>query len=350
MTEIESCNRTPILVSSEMLLGTREAAQELGIYIDDTLREYQIDPKLLVAPVGYLARTQVIDFLEAVARRFNCPHFGFLVGKHQPPLRLGRLTPIFNLSADIRSAIENTLTYQPLYSEARVHELVVEDGFASMIRWDPGLARGTATQLDTLVIVQIFKIIKTLCGSQWQATSISFSHSAPVQKQEYLRFFGCPVYFDRELEGVIFPERELHRTISTADPELLEIVLAHYDGLMAAREQERDLSDIVAAVGGYIRRKLGTNLCNLDSCARFFDLHPRALQRALSEHGSTFKGLLSELRMETALHYLRSSNMPLTELTEMLGYRNPSAFTRAFNNAYGVAPANWKRATRLNSS
>ena len=44
---------------------------------------------------------------------------GFLVGKHQPPLCQGRLTSIFNLSADMRSAIENTLTYQPLYSEAR---------------------------------------------------------------------------------------------------------------------------------------------------------------------------------------------------------------------------------------
>ena len=48
MTESEICNRTPTLVSSEMLLGSREAAQELGIYIDDTLREYQIDPTLPV--------------------------------------------------------------------------------------------------------------------------------------------------------------------------------------------------------------------------------------------------------------------------------------------------------------
>ena len=203
-----------------------------------------------------------------------------------------------------------------------------------------------AIQLHTLVIVQIFKILKTLCGSDWEATSVCFSHAAPVERDQYLRFFQCPVYFDREFDGVVFPERQLYRTIRTADTELLKIVLAHYDELMAIREQERDSGDMVAAVTSFIRRKLDTNLCNLTSCAQFFDMHPRALQRALAEQDRTFKGQLSEVRMELALHYLRNSSMPLTELAGILGYRNPSAFTRAFQVVHGLPPARWRAANR----
>jgi AraC-like DNA-binding protein len=339
----------PVLVSSEMLLGSREAAQELGVDITDLLRDHDIDPTILVSPEGYLSRAQVIEFLEAAARSFDCPHFGFLVGKHQPPLRQGRLTPIFKLSADLKAAIDNTLIYQPLYSEARIHQLVVEDGYASMLRLDPELADRSATQLDTLVIVQIFKILKTLCGSDWQATSVSFTHSAPPAKQQYLRYFNCPVYFDQEIDRIVFPERILHRPIATADPELLAIVLTHYDDLMAAQEQERDTDDIVAAVSSYIRRNLGSNLCNFTSCAAFFGMHPRALQRALDERDQTFKGLLSALRMELAMHYLRSSSVPLKELAEMLGYGNPSAFTRAFNKAQGISPVEWRKGNNPSS-
>lgn len=345
MTTPDATERA-VLVSAEMLLGSREAARELDIDIVDTLREYAIDPGLLTSPEGYLRRQQVIEFLEAVARRFDCQHFGFLVGKHQPPLRMGLLEPIFRLSPDLRTAIENTLTYQPLYSEARVHQLVVEDGYARMVRWDPALARGVAIQLHTLVIVQIFKILKTLCGSDWKATAVYFSHAAPGEKDQYLRFFQCPVYFDREFDGVVFPERQLHRKIGTADTELLKIVLAHYDKLMASREQERDSDNLVAAVTSFIRRRLDTNLCNLASCAQFLAMHPRALQRALAEQDCTFKGLLLEVRMELAMHYLRNSDMPLAELAGMLGYRNPSAFTRAFHRAHGISPAGWRVANR----
>lgn len=334
----------PVLVSSEMLLGSRQAAGELGIDISDALATHDIASKQLVSPEGFLTRAQVIGFLETVAERFNCHHFGLLVGWHQPPMRLGRLTPIFTLSADIRSAIENTLTYQPLYSEARVHSLVVEEGFANLVRRDPQLAAGGATQLNTLVIVQMYKILRALSGGDWKASSVSFSHTAPAEKPQYERLFGCPVYFEREFDGITFPEHHLAEQISTANPELLDIVLAHYDDLMAAREHEHDMGDIVAAVSAYIHRKLGSNLCNLPSCARFLDLHPRTLQRELAERGSTFKELLTDIRMEQAQHYLRNSTMPLVELAEMLGYRNPSAFTRAFNNGHGLSPLAWRKA------
>ena len=331
-----------LLVSSELLLGSNEAAEELGIDIFDSLRKYQIDQGLLTAPEGFLLRHQIISFLEDVARRFDCPQFGFLVGKHQPALRLGQLEPIFKLSPDVKTAIENTLIYQPLYSEARVHRLVVEDGYASMIRWDPKMASGPTVQLNTLVIVQIFKILRALCGGSWEATSVCFSHAAPAAKGDYRRFFQCPVYFNREFDGVVFPERQLHQKIVTADPGLLKIILTHYDRLMASRAQERDTADLVAAVGAFIQRKLGTNLCNLTSCAQFFDMHPRALQRALAERDCTFKSLLSSVRMELARHYLRSSDMSATELAELLGYRNLSAFTRAFQQAHGQSPGVWK--------
>ncbi|MEP1595516.1 MAG: AraC family transcriptional regulator, partial [Halieaceae bacterium] len=126
----------------------------------------------------------------------------------------------------------------------------------------------------------------------------------------------------------------------TADAELLDFVCAHFDTLLTGQEQE---GDMLSRVRNYIRRKIGSNLCNLESCAQFFDMHPRALQRALSGQDVTFKQLLLELRMEVAEHYLQSSTLALSDLTEMLGYRNLSAFSRAFRNSHGESPEQWKR-------
>lgn len=170
-------------------------------------------------------------------------------------------------------------------------------------------------------------------------------HAAPREQRQYQRFFQCPVGFDREFDGLVFPESDLSRPMATPDVELLGIVLAHLDTL---REDQELAGDIVSQTGNYIRRKVGTNLCNLDSCAQLFDLHPRALQRDLAKHSCTFKQLLLDIRMELAEQYLRSSDISLSDLTELLGYQNLSAFSRAFKNKHGRSPELWKKELRSN--
>jgi AraC-like DNA-binding protein len=142
------------------------------------------------------------------------------------------------------------------------------------------------------------------------------------------------------LTALFSPSLTWPAPIATADAELLDIVCAHFDTLLTDQEQE---GDMVNRVRNYIRRKIGSNLCNLESCAQFFDMHPRALQRALSERDVSFKQLLLELRMEVAEHYLQSSTLALSDLTEMLGYRNLSAFSRAFKNSHGESPEQWRK-------
>jgi AraC-like DNA-binding protein len=336
-------NEPPRMVRSSILLGCREAAQELGIDLGSTLREYRINPGLLVLPEGFLTHYQVVHFLQTVAERFNCEHFGFLVGKYQTPLQFGPVAQVLKLSPTLQAAIENALCYAEFYTEGTKHALVIEDGYVSFRRWDATPYGISAVQLHTLGTSQIFKIFKTLCGSDWQATSISFAHSAPQEKQLYSRYFGCPVFFEQEFDGVVFPESDLSRPIATADADLLSIVRAHLDTLRLEQVQG---GDIVSWVRNYIRREIGSNLCNLGSCAQFFNLHPRALQRDLAKHNCTFKQLLLEIRMELAEQYLRSSDIALSDLTELLGYQNLSAFSRAFKNTYGLSPDLWRKESK----
>ncbi|MEP1593405.1 MAG: AraC family transcriptional regulator, partial [Halieaceae bacterium] len=200
---------SPRLVNSAILLGCREAAQELGVDLGPILREYRIAPGLLKAPEGFLSHYQVINFLETVAERFDYQHFGFLVGKYQPPLQFGPTTQLLRLSPDLQSALENAMKYAKLYSEIAEHKIMIEDGYAIFTRRDRKPFRGSAVQMHTLGIVQLFKILKTLCGQQWLPTSVSFAHAAPRQKQQYLRFFEGPVGFHREFDGIVFPESDL---------------------------------------------------------------------------------------------------------------------------------------------
>jgi AraC-like DNA-binding protein len=83
----------------------------------------------------------------------------------------------------------------------------------------------------------------------------------------------------------------------------------------------------------------------LDSVAAQLGAAPRALQRSLEAEGTTFAGLLGEVRRELAQVYLDGSQ-PITAVSEQLGYASPSAFTRWFVSEFGTSPHSWRNDRR----
>jgi AraC-like DNA-binding protein len=75
--------------------------------------------------------------------------------------------------------------------------------------------------------------------------------------------------------------------------------------------------------------------------ADFMQLSPRSLQRHLLAAGTSFQALLDLTRQSMTERYLKESDINLTQLAEILGYCDQSAFTRAFQRWYGVSPRRW---------
>jgi AraC-like DNA-binding protein len=72
-------------------------------------------------------------------------------------------------------------------------------------------------------------------------------------------------------------------------------------------------------------------------------LSARTLQRRLADTGKTFRGLVEGVRMEEALHLLRTSQLSLHEISECLGYSEPSSFSHAVRSYWGATPRELRR-------
>lgn len=330
----------PLLVNSELLLGTLEAAQELGIDLSESLAKFHIDVGQVETPTGTLAFHQAADFLEDVATRFDCPQFGFLVGKHQPLLRFGPMAQLLKLSPDVESAMNNALSYSLLNSVVSHWQAEREAGYVSFRRQNRVSYDGPLVQLHTLAVTVVFKALRNMIGENRKVTSVSFRHTAPRTSKQYSQFFDCPVDFEQDFDGIVFPEQFLKLPLNTANPDLLHIVKQYLDTLSSELDMEDDL---VTKVHLYIKKILGTNACNLEGIAQQLDRRPRSLQRELMKQGFSFRQILLDVRQEVAEHYLRSSKIALVDLADILGYRNVSAFSRAFKSTCGQSPEHWRR-------
>ena len=311
----------------------------MNVELAPILEAQGIDPLLLDKPTGYLSHQQVTLCLQLIADRFNCGHFGFVVGKHQPAMRLGSVGQAIKASPTLQIALENGIKYQPLFSEGSRHDLVVEQGMARMRRWNTASYDFKTTQSRMLGIIMTFKIVKLLSGANWQPSLVSYSFSEPEKSHEMSRYFGCPILFDQEFDGLIFPAQDLAQTVTTADPQQLQIVLSRLAPIL---EQKHRRKEHLLQTENFIHQTLGTSRCTLESCAQIMRVNPRTLQRKLARHDSTFKQLLLDIRMSSARQYLGESTIDLSALSDLLGYQSLSAFSRAFKDVHGVPPKQWR--------
>ena len=72
----------------------------------------------------------------------------------------------------------------------------------------------------------------------------------------------------------------------------------------------------------------------------------RALQRLLSEHGTSFRQQLDDVRNQHALGYLSSTSFTDGEVGFLLGFEDPNSFYRAFRAWNGKSPSAFRRRSR----
>ncbi|WP_162866320.1 helix-turn-helix transcriptional regulator [Microvirga tunisiensis] len=95
-----------------------------------------------------------------------------------------------------------------------------------------------------------------------------------------------------------------------------------------------------------LRRVLETELlkgpCTSIEIARLFSMHHRTLSRHLAREGVTFQQVVDEIRFALARDLLANTDMALDQISVVLRYSEPSAFTRAFHRWSGQSPSAWR--------
>lgn len=336
----------PLMVSAEILGGVIEAAAELKIDISDHLDRNGIKISQISNPKGVLAYHQIVNFLEDTASHTGCHLLGFHIARHQRPMRFGAIAQLPKLCATIGESIEKGLLYSELYNQESLWEFKLDNKYAFMKRHHRVHFQRSQQQLHLLAITLMIKASHDTVGDTGKISLISFSSARPNDSEILSRYFHVPVYFDQDYDGYAFPQSLLSLPIPSSNPELLSIVESHLQGLLKLQLSPTTLATQTHQL---IQQHIGTNTCSVEGIARLMGRHPRTLQRALKSENTNFRELLNIVRQRTAEYYLTSSDIRLSDLSDILGYQNVSAFSRAFKAASGISPETWKQKNRNSS-
>ncbi|GAY10497.1 helix-turn-helix domain-containing protein [Pseudonocardia sp. N23] len=100
-----------------------------------------------------------------------------------------------------------------------------------------------------------------------------------------------------------------------------------------------------AAVLRHVAANLGDPGLSVTTVARHFAVSPRTLHAAFAGHDTTFAAAVRTMRLERCSRALVDPAVAgtVTAIAARHGYRDPSAFSRAFRREYGIAPGDLRR-------
>ncbi|MEM8580352.1 MAG: helix-turn-helix domain-containing protein [Pseudomonadota bacterium] len=130
--------------------------------------------------------------------------------------------------------------------------------------------------------------------------------------------------------------------------------ISQNDALWAATEEDLQARSLIVSgdspmthrVRASILEALATAEPTIAHAAARLNTSKSTLQRRLRDERTTFQELLDATRNELALRYLKSSAFNNQQIAHLLGYRDTSAFQRAFRKWTGKTPQELRRGVR----
>lgn len=331
-------------IRASILRGLSALVSGLGGAGPEFLAAYGLDEAQIAEGNTFVSFRLVERVLEDAAGRFAIPDLGLRMAAQQDLHMVGPLAIAMENSRTIGEAVRCASRYLFVYSPAiSLEEIEDPLGRPGVI----GLRFATTTKnaspqsIDQGIGI-VHRVLTLINGhAPYGLRSVQLPHPRLAQHSAYRDYFGADAAFDRPSAVLRVPSRLLSTPVRGGDDLLRDIAIDYLETHFG--HADVPVSDLVAAI---LSEQLGSDGPDLSKVARLLSLHPRTLQRRLSEEGTTFTGIVDRVRRSQALDLITTTDLPFSQIAARLGLHEQSSLNQAVRRWFGASPSNLRRAGR----
>lgn len=319
------------------------------------MRDHGVDIHELLPLVG-LSSTDLSDgdllvpfraaahLFDLAARRLGDPVFGISFASTFPRGGSGLIGQVVMTAPTVRDA------FHSLKKLLQVHVSPVETNFVEgegIARFDftwPSTIAESKHQITDFYLALLILRLRNAAGAAWLPLAVDFEHRLPENLEPYHRMFGTRLAFNRKQNAVVVDAT----TLSKRMPEIYEGL---HESLVELGERRLKEQVTTTSIAARLQALLSQHLANeaafdLETVAAGMGLPTRALQWRLGQDGTSYEKVLLATRRLEAERYLRDSSHQLTRVAALLGFSEPSAFTRWSQKHFKMTPSAMRRHLR----
>ena len=323
-------------------------------------------PTLLPAIEGLLRRGLAVERIEAVfqrsleeirtplvrvpilmSRRFwdlaveysGDPGIGLELGLDLLSRQPNGLSYLFDAESSLKRGFEHLVRYMAEFQGHFRSEVVFRGDEAQVRLYDCGSLQA-APQMVDYVMAGLCALVRRKmlsCGQPGlPLRHLSFAHSALTEASRHATALQASVSWEQPWHALHFDRDLFVREVTRRD----EALVSRLQALIADIDQ-RSRPTLLAEVCDQIALELSNGPTLEAFCSRRH-ITRRTARRRLQAQGGQYSDLLDEYRRYRAYDLLKGSSLNLIEVTDLLGYRDLSSFSRAFQRWYGSSPGAWR--------
>ena len=275
------------------------------------------------------------DLLEHSSSELNSPDFGLRLAERQDIGILGTLAVAMRYSDTVGEAMHCASKYLDVYNAAVSFTIGTgehRDQARLVFKLVPGHDFRWA-QMAEHGIGLTCRILILLSEGHCHLQGVWFPHPPVASEAIYRTRFLAPLTFRSDQAALAIAQQDLDRPISENFTELHDLATRYLESQLP-----RGRTAFNVQVRQTIEPLLGTGTCNQRDVASALYMHPRTMHRRLQAEGTTFEEVKDESRRDLAQRYLAQPELPLSQITALLGYSEQSAFGRSCRRWFRTTP------------
>ena len=274
-------------------------------------------------------------FLELAAVAGYDPLLGLRVAAEVDLRAVGILFYLASSSSTVAEALENLARYSATSNEALVAEISRRPDQVTLTIRPVNEFDEAHGQFFELLALWFLRTLHKETNRDFAPLRVTFTHLRNAGLREVHRFLRCPVDFAQTADSWILPQHVTELPLVSEDRQLLQILRAHADDLLAERHSATGLQSMVA---NQLVTLLPKGEAQAAAVARWLNMSTRSFTRKLAEEGASFGEILKRVRQQLASRYLADDRMSVQQIAWLLGYSEPAAFTHAYRTWTGTSP------------
>jgi len=331
-----------IQVRSITLSKYSTIARGLGMDPVGMLRHVGLDPSCLLTPDLRVPEASLASLLDASSKTTHSSSLGLLMGETWRLSDFGVLSLLLQHQPTLRHTLSELQNYRHLLSDSVAIDITE---YPQLTVLQCALVTGRShpgRQPMELTVAALLSLCRHQLGQHWMPRRVHFVHAAPPHTGIHQRVFGANLEFGSDFDGLVLSKDELDRPNTLSDPNMARYARDLID--LQPRGESRQLSH---AVHRAVHMLMPRGHHSIEQVGQQLGLSARTLQRQLGQEGANFQTLVNDVRREQALRLIDGRAHSITEVAQMVGFAETSAFSRWFSQQFGVPPSRWKRTDAL---
>jgi AraC-like DNA-binding protein len=320
------------------ILPIAQALRSQGLDAMALVEEVGIDPAAVINPDRRVPIDSVHHLLARCVELSSDEAFGLVAAEHLQPQVLSGLGLAWLASDTVYDGLKRTVRFSSVLSTGVGMQLREDGDFVHLVMRRSAQIEQFAPAAADFAVGIIMRMCRLTLGEFIAPVKIRMQRPNPTNPARFESMLSSTIEFDCEETWLTFYLNDISAPLVTGDPALASANDAQTQAYLDRFNVQTTSRDVI----GKIVEKLPDGPPSQQQIADSLHVSNRTLQRRLKEEGTSFMDLLQDTRLDLARNYLLQPTRSIVEISYLLGFSEPSTFSRAFKRWTGQAPTEFR--------